>query len=143
MPPPPPPGDQPPPPPSLPSYPQYAAQPYGPGPLPAAPPIGYAYGQPVAPKNSGMAIAGFVLSVVGAIPCFWFWFLQIPGYLGVIFSMIGMKATKGGLRKGRGLAIAGLVVGLVVTLFAIGMTVFVYTSDNCVTDGLSFECTDF
>lgn len=123
MPPPPPPGDQPP------------------------PPYGYAYaspdGQPYAPKNSGMAITGFVLSLVGTIPCFWFWFLQVPGYLGVIFSAIGMKATAGGARKGRGLAIAGLVVGLVVTAFAIGMTVFVYTSDSCVTDGLSFECSDF
>jgi len=89
---------------------------------------------------SGMAVAGFVLSVVGAIPCFWFWFLQIPGYLGTIFSIIGLKQTKNGERRGRGLAIAGLVIGVILILIAIGLTIFVYTSDDCIVDGASFEC---
>ena len=127
--PPPPPGNQPPFPPQ---------PPYG------GPPPGYApYGQPVASQPaglSGMAVAGFVLSLVGAIPCFWFWFLQIPGYLGTIFSFIGLKQTKNGARRGRGLAIAGLVIGLILIAIAIGLAIFVYTSDDCVVDGLSFEC---
>ena len=127
-PPPPPPGNQPP----FPPQPQYGG-----------PPPGYApYGQPSnsPARMSGMAVAGFVLSVVGAIPCFWFWFLQIPGYLGTIFSIIGLKQTKNGERRGRGLAIAGLVIGVILILIAIGLTIFVYTSDDCIVDGASFEC---
>jgi Domain of unknown function (DUF4190) len=135
LPPPPPPGDRP----------NYGAPP----PI-GAPPPGYApYGQlPYAaqpgqfgqPAKSGMAIAGLVLSLVGVIPCFWFWFLQVPGYLGVIFSIIGLKATKGGARRGRGMAIAGLVVGLAVVAMALLITLVVYTSNDCITDGIQFEC---
>lgn len=86
-----------------------------------------------------MAIAGFVLSLVGLIPCFWFWFLQAPAVLGTIFSVLGLKAAKAG-KKGRGLAIAGLVIGIIGILVAVAITLYVYTSDNCVVDGLSFEC---
>jgi len=114
-----------------------------PTPPPGYPPTGPAgYGAyPAAPQgNSGMAIAGFVLALVGLVPCFWFWFLQIPGYLAVIFSVLGMKATAGNAKKGRGLAIAGLVVGIVAVVAALALTAFVYTSDDCVVDGLSFEC---
>jgi hypothetical protein len=130
MPPPPPPGDQPP------------FQPYG------SPPPGYApYGQPFTPGpaassgNSGMAIAGFVLGLVSVVvPCFWFWFLQIPGVLGLIFSILGLKATKDGARKGRGLAIAGFVLAVLGILIAVALTAVVYTSDSCVHDGLNMSC---
>ena len=57
---------------------------------------------------SGMAIAGFVLSFL--------WFLSI---LGLIFSIIGMKQTKDNKKKGRGLAIAGLVISIVVSFFVV------------------------
>jgi uncharacterized membrane protein len=112
---------------------------------PPPPPPGYqGYGAPAAgpAKYSGQAIAGLVLSLVAVIPCFWFWILQIPGYLGVIFSAIGLKQTKGGQRNGRGLAIAGLVVGIIAVALAALITIYVYTSDNCTNDGLfRFECT--
>jgi hypothetical protein len=151
MPPPPPPSDQPPlgwggastPPPSAPQ-----PMPYAPGPGYGAPPPspygampGYApYGQQPAPqKMSGMAIAGLVLGLVGMLPCFWLWF-QLPGLLGLVFSLIGLKATRGGARKGRGLAIGGLVVSIVGLLIAVGFTAFVYTSDDCVTNGLEVNC---
>ena len=132
MPPPPPPGDQPP------SY-QPGPQPYG------APPPGYApYGQaftPAAPKqgNSGMAVAGFVLGIIALVPCFWF-FLQIPGILGLIFSIIGLRATKNGLRKGRGLAIAGLAMSIIGIVATVGTVIFLVNSDNCVRTGNTWEC---
>lgn len=91
-----------------------------------------------------MAVAGFVLSLIGIVPCFWFWFLQVPGYLGVIFSMLGLKATKAtnlaGARGGRGMAIAGLTIGIVVVAIALLVTLFVYTSSDCVTDGFTVDC---
>lgn len=141
MPPPPPPGDQPnPAPPSFgqPSY----GQPAGGLPAYASPPPGYSpYGQQPAPQgNSGLAIAGFVVSLVALIPCFWFWLLQLPGYVGTVLSIFGLKATKGGAKKGRGLAIAGLVVGIVAIALALAVTAVIYTSDDCVVDGLDITC---
>jgi Domain of unknown function (DUF4190) len=102
-------------------------------------PPGYQqYGAPMhaqPPTNSGMAIAGMVLSLVGLIPCFWF--LQLPGLLGVIFSAIGLKQTAGGARKGRGMAIAGLVVGVILLV----VMVVVWLTLDCVRVGNSWTCT--
>ena len=83
------------------------------------PPGFQAYNTPVsAPKNNGMAIASLVLSLVGVIPCFWV--LQIPGVLGVIFGFLGKRQidASGGAQKGRGLALAGLIVGAVLVVLA-------------------------
>lgn len=53
------------------------------------------------PNNNGFAIAGFVLSIVG-------WFVLWPlVILGIIFSAVGLKSER------RGLATAGLVIGIV------------------------------
>ena len=63
-----------------------------PGAAPPPPPGYNPYGasNQTPSKNSGMGIAGFVLSLVGLI-VFCFWWFQIPGLLGVIFSVIGRK----------------------------------------------------
>ena len=121
----------PPPPPNVPS---------GPGGF--QPPPGYqSYSaQPAAPKtNSGMAVAALVLSLVGLIPCFWG--LQIPGLLGTIFGFIGLKQTKNNARKGRGMAVAGFVIGVVLLLVAAALWLYIFTSDNCIRNGSSFRCT--
>lgn len=119
------------------------APPFGQQP-PSAPygtmPIMAPYGQqPPASKTSGMAVAGFVLALVGLLPCFWFWF-QIPGLLGLIFSIVGLKATSAQAKKGRGLAIAGTVVSSIAIAIAVLFTLYVYTSDDCVTNGLEVNC---
>jgi drug/metabolite transporter (DMT)-like permease len=56
---------------------------------------------------SGFAIAGFVLS--------FFWIFLIPSILAIIFSAIGLHRTLKGERQGKGLAIAGLVMGIIGT----------------------------
>lgn len=116
-----------------------------PGQFPPQPPAGYqAYGQPGAyqqNKLSGLAVAGFVLSLVAMIPCFWLWFTQIPGYVGIVLSAVGLRQTKQG-RRGRGLAIAGVVISLVAIALAVVLSVWAYTSDRCTNDGLfTIECT--
>lgn len=127
----------------------FPAGPYPPGPYPSGmssgpgpAPMGYAaYGEVQQPtKYSGLAIAGFVLALVAVLPCFWFWF-QLPGLLAVIFSFVGMGATKNNARKGRGLAVAGLVIGVVSLLITVAFTAFIYNSDDCVVDGLELNCT--
>jgi hypothetical protein len=145
MPPPPPPGDQPP---SFSQGPlgpqsgqggQFGQQPYG------TPPPGYApYGQAFTPGpaqqgRSGMAVAGLVLGIISLVPCFWF-FLQLPGILGLIFSLIGLKATKNGLRPGRGLAVAGLVMSILGIVATVGTVLFLLNSDSCVRTGNTWEC---
>lgn len=129
---------------------------YGPGPYGAPPPglggtplgyVGYGgyggYGdeQQQPAKMSGLAITGFVLGLVALVPCFWFWILQIPGLLGLGFSFAGIRATGGGRRKGRGLAIAGLVMSMIAIAIALAVTAFIYTSDDCIVNGpLQFDC---
>jgi hypothetical protein len=80
--------------------PQYGGQPYG---APQdqygqVPPAGYGY--PAAPQKNGFAVAGLVLSILPL--------------LGLIFSILGLnRAGKVG-GKGKGLAIAGLVLSIAI-----------------------------
>jgi hypothetical protein len=73
----------------------------------APPPQGYyppPYGVPMqmAPSTSGMAIAGFVLSILSC------------ALLGLIFSIIGYSQVKSsnGMKTGGGLALAGIIISI-------------------------------
>lgn len=71
---------------------------------------------PSAPTTSGWAIASLVLGVLG------FMLLSIP--LSLIFGIIALGKTKDGGQRGRGLAIAGMVMsGLWVVLVIITVVV--------------------
>ncbi|MEP7114681.1 MAG: DUF4190 domain-containing protein [Ilumatobacteraceae bacterium] len=110
----------------------FPPQPPGYQPYPASAPM------PDKRTKSGMAIAGFVCSLVGVIPCFWA--IQIMGLLGTIFGFIGLKQTKDGRRGGRGLAIAGVVIGIILLLVCAAIWIYIANSD-CVRSGNSFVCT--
>ena len=86
-----------------------------------------------------MAVASLVLSLVGLIPCFWL--LQIPAILGTIFGFVGLKQTKSGEREGRGLAKAGLIIGIVLVVACIAFWIYFATNADCVRVGNRFECT--
>ena len=62
------------------------------------------------PKTNGSALTGFILSLVGL-----FLFGFILGVLAIIFSAIGLgKIKKDSSKwKGKGLAIAGLIIGII------------------------------
>jgi hypothetical protein len=92
-----------------PSYPPAAARPYG------YPPYGYA---PASQRTSGLAIASLVLGLV--------WIYWIGSILAVIFGHIALAETKRDPRvSGRGLAIAGLVLGyLGLGILLLGMGAF-------------------
>ena len=79
-----------------------------------------------------------VLSLVGIIPCFWLF--QIPGLLGAIFGFVGLKQTKDGARRGRGMAITGVVIGIILTLACVAFWVYFSTNSKCVRNGSEWVC---
>jgi hypothetical protein len=95
------------------AYPASASPPgsYPPGAYPpgAYPPGAYPPGTPYTsrPKTNGLAIAGFVLSIL--------WLFGLGSLLAVIFGIVALVAISraNGAQRGRGWAIAGLVIGAV------------------------------
>ncbi len=83
--------------------------PQPPTPQQAAPP--HAFDAEMIPTGpapmSAMAVTGFVSSLIVCCPV-------LSPLLGLIFSLVGLSQTKGGVRRGRGLAIAGLIIAIVV-----------------------------
>jgi hypothetical protein len=91
------------------STPEQLPQPQVPGPQ-APYPQGPYYQPHPQPGTDGLAITGFVLAMVSLVT---FW-LFVPPLLGLVFSAIGISRTRNGERKGRGLAIAGLTVSIII-----------------------------
>lgn len=70
------------------------------------PPAGYV--PPGTPRRtSGAAIASLICGIIGCVP------LYLTSILAVIFGIIGIRRTSDPRYTGRGLAIAGLVLGIV------------------------------
>jgi hypothetical protein len=108
---------------------------YGPPPSPyqqgAYPPGTYppGAGYPYSPrrKTHGLAIASFVLSLL--------WIFGLGSLLAVIFGIIALVAigkAKGAMR-GRGFAIAGLIIGVLGLLLTIGLGIFINQAVNAPT----------
>ena len=76
---------------------------------------------PCAPSANynGLSIAGFSLSCAAIIFNFLF---GLPGIVGLILSIVGLCQCNKRSEKGRGLAIAGIAIGAVLTL----LMIFVY-----------------
>jgi hypothetical protein len=92
----PPPGTPPPPPVPAATYPAYASpSPYG--------------GQPGRQTQNGLGVAALVLSILGIVGCIPF----IGGVLGIVFGILGMKNADKGIANNKGMAKAGLIIGIV------------------------------
>jgi hypothetical protein len=81
----------------------------------------YHYVVAAQPPSNGMATAGGVLGIVGFtlgwIPLIGWVFGFVLGILAIVFSSVGMaRAGKLPGANGRGLAIAGLVLGIVIVV---------------------------
>lgn len=76
-------------------------------PPPAGPAVPqYPYPPPAPPRANGPAIASLVFGILGCIP-------EITGVLAVILGIIGLRRARHPNTGGKGMAIAGLVLGLV------------------------------
>ena len=93
-----------------PSYPPPPPGGYG---APPPPPGGYGYQPPPqAVGTNGMAIVSLVCSLFG-------WLCIIGGILGMIFGFLALGQIRQSGQGGRGLAIAGIVIGGIVTALVI------------------------
>lgn len=99
------------------------AQPYPPGPGPtyqAYPPHPgqpHVHYVPVVAPTSGAAVVALVFGIVGL---FLSWCsLCIPSLVAVVCGHVGVVATRQGRRSGRGMAVAGLVLGYLVVALTV------------------------
>lgn len=72
-----------------------------------------------APPSSGAATASLVLGILGVLGG-WCLF-GLPCVAAVVFGHVGLRDTRDGTRSGRGMAVAGLILGYV---FVAPMIVF-------------------
>lgn len=128
-----------------PGYPQAGYQPAG---YPPPPPMGMPYPQPPAgyphaydpyypsrPQGTnGKAIASLVTSLAGLALC------GVPSFVGVILGVLAMRETRRTGQEGYNLAVAGVVVGAVVTALAlIGIVLYVIMIAAVVSDPSSYS----
>jgi uncharacterized membrane protein len=89
-------------------------------------------------RFSGKSVAALVLSAAGTIPCFWLW--QLPGLIGAVMGFVGLREVRDGSRRGRGLAIAAIVIGLALVVLAVVLAIVFATSSDCEFHRRRFEC---
>ena len=124
------------PPPGYPADQAYAGQPGQPG-MPGQPAPGYYQGYPVGypympgyvnqNSTNGMSIAALVCGICGFI-------YGIPAILGIIFGCISLSQIKQRGQQGRGMAIAGIVIGalwlLLVIIGIIALIAAIHSENN-------------
>ena len=86
----------------------------------AYPPPYYAAAQP----QNGMGTAALVLGIIGVVLFFAIWPPFILGILAIIFGAVGLGRAKRGVATNRGVAMAGLVLGIVAVLAPLLIIVF-------------------
>ncbi len=72
----------------------------------------------VTKKSNGMAIAGFVISLVSLLCC------GYSSWLGLIFSIIGLVNANKNEGEGKELAIAGIVISSILLIIIVLLTIF-------------------
>ena len=121
---------------ALPPPPAAPANPAWPGaaPAPQQPYPGQPY--PALPRNDGRAIASLVLGIVS---------LACAGYLGILLAVpavaLGVRARRAiaasnGWRRGDGMAVAGIVLGIIGIVISIVSIVFLLLNPNFLQDVL-------
>jgi len=100
--------------------------------LPPQPPS-VIYVQQVPMQTNGLAVASLVLGIIGLVLFWTVWGGILLGILAVIFGAVGLsKAGRGGPNKG--MATAGLVLGVLAIIGSVLFIAFVVSVANNVSD---------
>lgn len=101
---------------------------------PQGPPYGYYQQQPVyamAPPGNGLGIAGGVCGIVAVVLC-WIPFVDyvsiVLGALAIIFGAVGIRHANAHGGGGKGMAITGVVTGIVALVISVLFLVIVYAA---------------
>ncbi len=87
-----------------------------------------------APRTNGLAIASLVVSIIGLI-------IPLGGVLGIIFGVVGLKKVREQGAGGRGLAMAGVIVGCFTTLTTIvGIAIMVPALNRARINAREIKC---
>lgn len=84
-----------------------------------APPSASGFQDVAATKTNGLAVAALVLGIIG-IPLM---MMVLPGLLALVFGIVGVQQTSSKGQAGKGMAIAGIVLGAI----AVGLSAFFWT----------------
>jgi len=96
---------------------------YGPYPPPGMMPPYYYPGYQVR-RTNGMSVAALVCGICGFI-------YLVPGLLGIIFGIVAIRQINRDKTDGKGMAIAGIVVGVVwFVLYAVLIALIITFSNN-------------
>jgi Domain of unknown function (DUF4190) len=116
--------------------------PYGTG---YAVPYAAPYAAPAAasPRKNGLAVASLVCACAGVVP----FFFGVPCILGIVFGFVSRSQIRNahGTQTGRGLALAGIIVGFgLIALFILVVTLIAVLGHNiCTNDSnSSLTCTN-
>jgi hypothetical protein len=75
-------------------------------------------------------VAALVLGICAIVFCWLSFFDAVFVILGLIFSLLALNETRSGARRGRGMAIAGLVCTIVGAVLATIFTVWIVHAAN-------------
>jgi Domain of unknown function (DUF4190) len=106
-----------------PHQPPYPPMHYGP-----PPPQYHGYAPP--PTGNGKAVAALVLGIASIVFCWLSVFDGIFVVLGIVFAAMAISETKTPGRRGRGMAVAGLICAIVGALLATLLTVLIVHAVN-------------
>jgi hypothetical protein len=79
------------------------------------------YGAPTPPPRNGFGIAALVLGLLALVLCWTIVGGVILGILAVVFGLLGRARAKRGEATNGGLSVAGIVLGIIGLLAAIGL----------------------
>jgi len=101
-------------------------QPYSGGAMPHPSSVGPGATPALVRPTSGKAVTSFILSLL--------WIFGLGSLVAVVLSVMAMKETKTGMKGGHGLAVAGLVIGILglvpVLLFMLVLVLGLATSGS-------------
>ncbi|MFF2951262.1 DUF4190 domain-containing protein [Kitasatospora sp. NPDC057965] len=105
-------------------------------PTPGAPYWGpFPYPMPAPPPRNGVGIAAMVIGVVGlvlSLAVLLFWLSWLPALLAVILGAVGLVQVRKGIATNRGMALAGVILGVLGLLVSTGAGVFVVSEVRAV-----------